>query len=375
MTLSRIDTTLYVKSSAEHIYSNCIPPFVERGLEALYGSLYASLPQLQSDNLAHVHTYAAWRDGELSALLLYCFDGTRLRVINEGMRIPSEELDRFADTLFMHYPRISVISLHAQSISEKAPQRPCARMAVTEDIVIDLPDNEQSYLAQLGKSSRKSLKQHLSRSQHELPDFHHCVLVGEKISETIVDQIIAFNQARMAQKQRRSAIDEKARTHLIRLLRARGWVGVVSTQHRICGGTLACRFGDAVYSIVNAHDPQYDGYSMGNLSRHFLINASIRAGARRFHMLGGQLSTKRNALGRRHKLYEIRLYRSPLSMGRDLFQLTRLTIASLVYQLRAWLEDLNAQPHPGKIAHAVLSLQKALRVTRNHLRRWSGSPA
>ncbi len=375
MALFTIDTTLHVESSAERIYIDCIPPFAERGLEELYESLYASLPQLQCDNLARVHTYAAWRDGELSALLLYCLDGPRIRVINEGMRVPPEELDRFADTLFAHYAKVSVISLHAQSISDRTPQRPYARMAVTEDIVIDLPDNEQSYLAQLGKSSRKSLKQHLSRSQHELPDFHHSVVVGEEISETLVDQIIGFNHARMAQKQRRSAIDEKARAHLIRLMRARGWVGVIRTHDRICGGTLACRFGDAVYSIVNAHDPQYDGYSMGNLSRHFLINASIRAGARRFHLLGGQLATKRNALARRHKLYEIRLYRSPLSMASDLFQLARLARESLVYQLRAWLEDLNAQPHPGKIAHAVLFLQKALRVSRNHLRRLSGSPA
>jgi hypothetical protein len=62
-------------------------------------------------------------------------------------------------------------------------------------------------------------------------------------------------------------------------------------------------------------------------------------------------------------------------MARDLFHLARLARKSLVYQLRTWLEDLNAQPHPGKIAHAVLFLQKALRVSRNHLRRLSGSPA
>ncbi len=374
MPISTTNEPLSVENSTESIYVNCIPPFVEQGLDDLYGSLYASLPQLQCDDLGQVHTYAAWRDGQLSALLLYCIDGRRIRVINESMRIPTEELDRFADTLFAHYTKVSVISLHAQSISERKPQRPCARMPVTEDIVIHLPGNEQNYLAQLGKSSRKSLKQHLSRAQHELPGFHHTVVAGEAISETLVEQVINFNHARMAQKQRRSAIDEKARMHLMQLLRARGWVGVISTRDRICAGTLACRFGDAVYSMVNAHDPQYDEYGMGNLSRHLLINASIRAGARRFHLLGGQLSTKRNALGRRQKLYEIRLYRSQLFMARDLFNLAMLARASLVYRLKAWLEDLHMQPHPGKIAHAVLCLRKALRATRSQIRRLSGSP-
>lgn len=373
MTIFTANETLPVESSTESIYVDCIPPFAEQGLEDLYGSLYASLPQLQCDNLATVHTYAAWRDSQLSALLLYCVDGRRIRVINEGMRLPTEELDRFANTLFSHYAKASVISLHAQSISESKPKRLCARMPVTEDIVIDLPGNEQSYLAQLGKSSRKSLKQHLLRAQHELPDFHHRVLAGEAISETLVNEIIGFNHARMARKQRRSAIDDKARAHLMRLLRARGWVGVISARDHICAGTLACRFGEAVYSIVNAHNPQYDEYSMGNLSRHLLINASIRAGARRFHLLGGQFSTKRNALGRRHTLHEIRLYRSHLSMARDLFNLAKLAKASMIYRLKTWLENLHAQPHPGKVAHAVLSLQKVLRTTRNQIRRLSGS--
>ena len=362
------------ENSAERIYANCIPPFAEQGLEALYESLYASLPQLQCDLLGEVHTYAAWRDDQLSALLLYCLDGSRIRVINEGMHIPSEALDRFATALFTRHAKVSVISLHAQSVSKMLLQHPSVCMVVTEDIVIDLPDNEASYLADLGKSSRKSLKQHLSRAQHELPSFHHTVVAGEAISATLVDQIIGFNHARMAQKQRRSAIDEKARTHLIRLLKARGWVGVISTGGRICAGALGCRFGDAVYSIVNAHDPKYDLYSMGNISRHLLINASIRAGARHFHLLGGQLSTKRSALGQRHPRYDIRLYRSQLSMAKDLFPLARLTRASLSYRLQTWLEDLPAQPHPGKIAHAALYLQQALRATRSHIRRLSGSP-
>jgi hypothetical protein len=367
--------TLPVKNSTECIYANCIPPFAEQGLEDLYGSLYASLPQLQCYDLAHVHTYAAWCDGHLSTILLYCLDGSRIRVINEGMRISPDELDRFANTVFGYYTRVSVIALHAQSKSERNPQRPSTRMAVSEDIVIDLPGNEQSYLAQLGKSSRKSLKQHLSRAQHELPGFQHKVVTGEAISEALVDQIIGFNHARMAQKQRRSAIDGKVRVHLMRLLRARGWVGVITTHDRICAGTLACRFGDDVYSIVNAHDPQYDAYSMGNLSRHLLINASIHAGARRFHLLGGQLSTKRNALGQRHTLYDIRLYRSQRCIARDIFNLIRLAKASLAYRMRTWLEDLNMRPHPSKIAHAVLSLQKMLRTTRGYVRRLSGLPA
>lgn len=303
MKIFATDETLPAESSAELIYPDGIPAFAEHSLDQLYGSLYASMPQLQCEQRAQVHTYAAWRGEQLSALLLYCLDGQRIRVINEGMRVPKEELDRFATSLFARHAGSSVISLHALSVSETPLiQHPSVCMPVTEDIVIDLPDTEQAYLAQLGKSSRKSLRQNLSRAKQTLSGFRHSVMAGDTISERIVDQIIGFNHARMAIKQRHSAIDTEARVHLRQLLRARGWVGVISTNDRICAGTLACRFGNDVYSLVNAHDPQYDDYGMGNLSRHLLINASIGAGAHRFHLLGGQLSTKRHSLARRHTL-------------------------------------------------------------------------
>lgn len=369
MKIFSTDENLPAESSAERIYPDCIPSFAENSLDRLYGSLYASMPQLQCDKRNQVHTYAAWRDDQLSTVLLYYLDGSRIRVINEGMHVPAEELNRFADTLFARHSEVSVISLHALSVSEIPLRHPSVCMDVTEDVVIDLPDTEQAYLAQLGKSTRKSLRQNLSRAESDLPGFHHSVMAGDTISDSLVDEIIGFNHARMARKQRCSAIDAAARTHLMELMHARGWVGVIRTDARICAGTLGCRLGDDVYSVVNAHDPQYDDYGMGNLSRHLLINASIRAGARRFHLLGGQFSTKRHAMARRDTLCELRLYRSRQAIVRDLFSLLMLARESAVYCLRALLEDWRMQPKRGKFANIVLHLQTMWRETRSYLRR------
>lgn len=368
MKIFAADETLPVESSTERIYPDGIPAFADQSLDRLYGSLYASLPQLQCNRPAQVHTYAAWRGDELSALLLYCEDGARIRVMNEGMHVPPEELDRFATTLFARHEKTSVIRLHALSVSETTLKHPSVCMAVTEDIVIDLPDTEPAYLAQLSKSRRKSLRQNLSRAQQALPGFHHVVMAGDTISDNLVDQIISFNHARMAGKQRSSAMDTEARAHLMDLLRTRGWVGIIRTDERICAGTLGCRFGDDVYSLVNAHDPLYDDYGMGNLSRHLLINASIRAGARRFHLLGGQFSTKRHALGYRQTLCEVRLYRSRLGMLRDIFSLLRLTRDAAVYRLHTLLEEARMQPQHGRITRIVLHLPQAFRTIRRCLR-------
>ena len=367
MKIFAIDETPPPESSAERIYADGIPAFAEHSLDRLYGSLYASMPQLQCNRPAQVNTYAAWQGEELSALLLYCEDGTQVRVMNEGMHVPPEELDRFARTLFGRHDKVSVIRLHALSVSEEPLQYPSVCMPVTEDIVIDLPDTEPGYLAQLGKSSRKSLRQNLLRAQKALPGFHHVVMAGETISDGLVDQIISFNHARMAGKQRASAIDADARAHLMNLLRSRGWVGIIRTDERICAGTLACRFGDDVYSVVNAHDPLFDDYSLGNLSRHLMINESIRAGVRRFHLLGGQFSTKRHTLAHRQALCEVRLYRSRLGMLRDTFSLLGLARDSAIYRLRTLLEDARLQPQRGLITRLVWRLQKTLRTIRNSL--------
>ena len=367
MKIFAIDETLPVENSAERIYPDGIPAFAEHSLDRLYGSLYASMPQLQRNRPAQVNTYAAWRDDELSALLLYCEDGAQIRVMNEGMHVPPEELNRFATTLFARHDKISVIRLHALSVSDVRLQHPSVCMAVTEDIVIDLPDTESDYLAQLGKSSRKSLRQNFSRAQQALPGLHHVVIAGDTISDSLVDQIIGFNHARMAGKQRTSAIDTEARAHLMYLLRSRGWVGIIRTDEGICAGTLACRFGDDVYSMVNAHDPLFDDYGMGNLSRYLMITASIRAGVRRFHMLGGQFSTKRHSLAHRQTLCEVRLYRSRLGMLRDAFSLLSLTRDAAVYRLRTLLEDARMQPQRGLITHILFYLQNTFSKVRSGL--------
>eukprot|EP01036_Dinobryon_divergens_P003875 gene3875-5124_t len=86
------------------------------------------------------------------------------------------------------------------------------------------------------------------------------------------------------------------------LMRTRGQVGLVTVDGTLCGGTLACRIGDDLFSLVNAHDPAYDGFSMGSLSRYLMITASIHAGAKRFHLLGGQLRIKQAMHGEKQRL-------------------------------------------------------------------------
>jgi hypothetical protein len=353
------------RKDAPDFYEGQVPSFVEAALETLYGSLYASLPQLMLGGLDGVSTYVATHHGELRALFLYVREGSAVRVINEGMTIQVTDAENFATALFARDSRIQKIRFHAVRVTDKFSARPAFRAPVTEDIAITLPKDEASYTASLGKSTRKTLRQNLSRAGNLL----HSVVPGEMADAALIDNIIGFNHARMAGKHRKSAIDGCARKQLLALIRKRGMVGTVHVDGLLRAGTLACRIGDDVYSLVNAHDSAVDHLGMGNLSRHLMILAAIRAGARHFHLLGGHFCSKRTSGALRISLDALAIYRSRLAMMADTAGLIGLALQSLNYKLRVAVEDSD------RLAEAGLPMRVAgkgilwIRETVHALRR------
>ncbi len=320
-----------------------LPEFAGPLLETLYGSLYSSLPQLALGNLDNVNTYLAGAGERPQALFLYALDRRRARVVNEGMQMNAAEAARFARQLFRRFPDTDRIAFHAVALDNKPVAPPALQFSLDEDIVIDLPASEAEYLASLGKSTRKSLRQRRARAQ----GLSHRLVPGHAVDEQLIDRIIGFNHARLTAKQRVSALDERAARQLLALVRACGMAGVACLDGRLCGGTLACRFGDDVYSLVNAHDPAFDPLGMGNLCRHLMIVAAIDAGARRFHLLGGNFSSKRVCGARRQALQHLLIYRDRWRMIVDLPHIAALALRQLRYHFGVALEDSAAQARSG----------------------------
>ncbi len=327
------DGTECAASTAWH--DNRIPEFAGDVLDALYGSLYSSLPQLAFGELHHTSTYVAYAGGHPQALFLFTCDGKAARVINEGMRVDAIEADRFSEQLFGRSPGIARIDFHAIAYDGKPASVRTFCFALNEDIVIDLPASEADYLAGLGKATRKSVRHNLARAQ----GLTHCVLPGSEVDATLVDQIVGFNHARLAAKRRQSALDSIAANRLLALVRAHGMAGSVRMHGRLCAGTLASRIGDDIYSLVNAHDPEFDHLGMGNLSRYLMIVAAIRAGARRFHLLGGNFSSKRLWGAERRVLHHLVMYRNPWQIFVDLPHLGALALCEQRYRLGVSLDD------------------------------------
>lgn len=330
------------------IYRHCVPADAGAALDALYGSMYSSLSVLQSApswEPGQISTYMDWHEGKHSlharSIFLFRQEGVRIRVVNEGMHLNQEAIHRFCEHLFAGDSNLESIDFHAiavSAVSVVSSSRPWLQFACTEDIVVDLPGTGEDYLQQLGKSTRKSIKKHLSHACRALPGLAHSLHEGRHISEAAIRQIASFNHERMAQKARRSALDEKATHALIALLRRQGIAGVLGAGKRVLAGTLTCRFGDDVFSLVTAHDPAFDHLGLGSLSRHLMILAAIEAGAKRFHLLGGHLRSKRAALGVRQRLHHLAVYRSRSAMLRDTPRIAKLAADSAAYHLHSWAE-------------------------------------
>ena len=349
-------------------YSGQIPRFAERAIESLYGSLYSSVAHLRLQGaIDTAHTYAAWRDDELAALLFFRQHANKIIVLNEGMQLAGKEIDAFANYIFSKLRTVASIHFHAVMPERFPYAHPSLLLPCTEDIVITLPTSEDVYMARLGKSTRKSLRQSLARLQRTLPPFKHEVRRGHDVPEQVMRDIIGFNHARMASKQRASALDNEASDKLIVLINKRGMVGMASVGGRLCGGTLACRVGDDFYSLVNAHDPAYNAFSLGSVCRHLMIVAAINEQARRFHLLGGQYETKKMALGERQRMDHLVLYRSRSQQLLHAGGIAQLLWRSAAYQAQAWLEHQVSRPDKTLLSMAATRTLAQLRALKRQL--------
>lgn len=362
----------------ESLCRDGVPAYAPERLAALYGSLYCVLPAIRALEsrathgiFTYVHRDRSDKARRTDCLLMFRSEGRAVRVLNEGMQLNQACIEGFCSYVFNLLPKAAQIDFHAIAPLPRLPLRgtraqlswPC-----TEDIVISLPESTEAYMRQLGKATRKSIRKHLSRASRELEGFSHRVISGARLDAEIVRQIVDFNHARMRRQGRESAIDEEATRELIGLIRSKGEAGLIVSGERICAGTLACRIGDDIFSLVNAHDPEFDFLGLGNLCRHLMIMTAIDSGAQRFHLMGGNLAAKRSTLATRQVLHHVSLYRSRLAILGGLGGIVQRTGKACGFALRCWVEDQLAFAPESWISRCVIALRCLKRFGNT---RWS----
>lgn len=338
--------------SAENISVTCheneVPPFVADELERLYGNIYASLAQWQSVGAlsADVSTYVVRSGGHITSLLLFRRENRQVRVLNEGIAISSEELQRFAGYIFSRYSMVDVVSFHAVRPETAGLAFPCQRFNCLEDIVLTLPASDAAYLNMLGGATRNYIKRYMNKANRSFPSLSHRVYAAREADAQHIRDIVALNRARMTDKGKVPGIDAGELERIIGLVKECGLVSVVMINGRVAAGTINYRVGRNYFLEVIAHDPGYNEYRLGTLCCYLTICACIARGGDEYHFLWGKNEYKYRLLGVERALDHLAIYRSrgQLLLNGDVVLKNEMMRCRRRAQL--WLHDVQHRNDP-----------------------------
>ena len=321
------------------LYRHSVPDFVEVETERLYQHMYASASHLEACGAidGRTNTYVVRIDGVVRVVLLFLIEGKQVRVLNEQIRIDKEEVDRFAKAVFSTFDFVNLISFPVIEGKISRLSFPYQQFHCTQDIVLSLPSTSRKYFDRLGKATRNYIKRYQARLERCHPSVQFQVYQKDEASEQQVRDIIALNRARMAVRHKASYIDEAEAERIVKLTMARGMIGVMTIDGKICAGTINYRFGDNYFLKVVAHDPRYDAHGLGTLCCYHTICACIDRNGREYHFLWGQYEYKYRLLGVQHDLDHCTIYRSRRHLLQNGRTAIRIAYAGAVYQARSWL--------------------------------------
>lgn len=294
------------------IYENAVPPFVEAAMERLYQNLYASVLWLKIMGAAErLHTYVVSEGGLPVTILLFRTNGPRVMVVNNVIQICAVEIGRFSKAIFARFGKVGVISFKTIQTDLTHLDFPYQRFNTSENIVLSLPKSADAYVAALGKNTRKNVRYYLNRVKRCFPTFEYKLLERDKIAETQVLDILRLKNNRMLGKPYADTREDAETRRILKLVAARGMVGVITIDGKICAGSIGYRVGNHTFGSVLAHDLRYDGYWIGMLCCFLTICESINLGCEEYHFLWGPDDYKFRMLGVQRDLDNVIVYRSP----------------------------------------------------------------
>jgi hypothetical protein len=326
-------------------YEDEVPLFVEAEIEIRYGSLFSTLPHFrQTGKLTPTtSTYLTRKDGKVVTVLLFDRSHNRVSVLNELIELSKAEISEFIVFVFARYASVSNIAFNAISADLGELGYPFQRFFCAEDIVIGPIATVDDYSCSLTKNTRKSIRRHANALLRSHPGVQYAILGPREVSEDLIRQIIGFNKARMADKERISAYTEEECDWIIALASARGVVCVITIDGEVCAGTVCCKVAQDYHMLVSAHDPAYDGFGMGTQCCFRSICEYIERGGKQVHLLWGRHAYKTSLGGESRRFDRIAVYRSRIDFLRNSDKVVAAAAAGYVREARLWLMNAEGQ--------------------------------
>lgn len=322
-------------------YEHEVPSFVGPEMDRLYGNVFSSLSHIEMSDEARrgVSTYVVRSGGRVVTIILFLKEGNRARVLNEVVRISSDEIRMFSRYVFTSYGDVALISFKAIETDIKKANYPLQRFNYSEDIAMKIPSTPQEYLSSLGKNTRRNIKRYSDRLKRDFPSVEFKVYVKDEVAEHQIRNIVALNRERMASKNKTSILDEKETRHIIRNAQTSGLVGIMTINEKICAGAISYCVGDNYFLDVLAHDLSYNDYWIGILCCYMTICECITRGGKEFHFLWGRYDYKFTLGAALRDLDNVVVYRSPLHMLLNVNVALKMTFDGYLRRLKLWMSS------------------------------------
>jgi hypothetical protein len=221
--------------------------------------------------------------------------------------IAAPDVQRFADHVFTHFPRVDMIRFHALDTGPGKLGFPVQRFRAKETFVIDLPPSREDYLAGMGKSTRASIRQQSNYARKNFPGFAVEHFVNGEIRDEDLRTIARLSEERIGSQ---GAAVRHDIERIGALARQCGFVTVLSVDGKLCAGSINYCIGNSYFGDVIAFDPTWQRYGFGKLCAFETICESIRRGGRKFYLGGGLFGFKERLLGRKIEMDQLQIYRS-----------------------------------------------------------------
>lgn len=295
------------------IYENAIPSFVEPALEDLYESIYCTLARFHIyDPPTAVHTYVARAKGEIRAIFLFRHHWGEIQVLNQQITVNEDELARFVRAVFARYRSARLISFYAIEAAQGRLPFVHQRYVALEEHVLQLPATAEQYFGRMSANFRSCLRRAEKKIRRAFPSFEIKVLAPSQVTEEVVRELIAFAGARMAVKQQRTYIGEHEAINLMRLIQSHGYMVAASIEGKLCAGSVWYMVGGRGFMHVNAHDPRFDQFMLGNQVLLHGVLHCIERGGRECWLMGGFGTHKAKFRAAPQYLESVLIYRSRL---------------------------------------------------------------
>lgn len=301
-----------------------LTPALAMELDMLYQHFNSSLRHFALRVRAQgASAYVARRDGQPLAIFLFHREKTSIRVLNEMIGIPAEELERFAAYAFARFPAVSAISFSLIGKDIGALSFPFQQYGQSEDIVVTLPSSPDAYLASLGSKTRHNIRHQLKAIVRDYPGLQFRTLEHEAIGRQDVLDLIALKRRNTDEKGIGFGISAEEADWLAEQARECGLLVVAMADGRLCGGSLSLRLGDHYFAYVVAYDTTFASYSLGMLCCYLAMQEKIARRASMAHLSWGRQQYKFKLQGVQQDMACLDIYRSRMAYWRHPHRLLR----------------------------------------------------